>query len=161
MALVSSVMVAPFKRLSSTKKPPNPRVAAKEYAKIYTKYARSAQAGGGVPQVSGAQTMILEKTLYAGMASSRGSAGKIARAWANGVKSFWLSPPVAVVGAQSGVITAFPGQPALLSALSALFSNPKNTSSAWARRMASLLDTATKTVLATVTPPPGTIVPLV
>jgi hypothetical protein len=135
--------------------------AATKMANAYTNYCRTGLFGTSVPTILPGATALLQATLLNAMATPvSGTPAKFAQAWANGVQAFWLAPPVAVLGVQSGVVTAIPGATALTGILTTLFANPANPAAVVAAQLASALDTATKTAIATVAPPPATMVPI-
>lgn len=133
--------------------------AALKMADAYTNYCRTGMFGTSIPTILPGATSLLQTTLLGAMATpAAGTPAKFAKAWADGVLAFWLTPPVAVLGVQSGVVTAIPGAAALTGILTPLFANPTNTAEAVAAQLASALDTATKTTIATLAPPPATLV---
>lgn len=158
MALVSAPLQGALLGLFKTGTPVA-MVAAQKMAEAYTNYCRTGLFGTSVPTILPSATALLQTTLLSAMSTpAAGTPSKFAKAWADGVQAFWLAPPVAVLGVQSGVVTAIPGAAALSGILTALFANPMNTAVSVAAQLASALDTATKTTVATLAPPPATLV---
>lgn len=129
--------------------------AGAKLAKAYTDYAAGGVFGAstvsaGVPAKQGALA-----TTLGGSLTLPGLAATHAAAWGTGLAAFWLGVPV--VGVQAGTTVPPTGTATLVSTLTALFSNPLNTSDAAADGLANALDTCTKTVTANVAPPPGTV----
>lgn len=117
--------------------------AADQMAGVYARYARGATAGA-LPWVpTGAEQQRLRAALAAATVPM-GTPQMLAQAWASGLAAFWLAPPVPF---PPGVASAFPGQPALVGALSSLFSNPRNQVTTAAAGLGSALDAATRTIL--------------
>lgn len=137
--------------------PPTASDAAEAMANAYGTYAQTGQAGAGLPVVTPAHKSALKATLLAAISNPLiGLPATFAGAWGNGVDTFWTGMPIA--GAVSGSTAGCPGKGALIGSLSGVFANPLNTAAICAAGMANALDTATKTVIATVAPPPGTTV---
>lgn len=144
MALIPSVLIG---QLAGAFAAPvrDASTAARRHAIAYECYARSAMAGAFPWAATGAERERLVQSLLGAMIPA-GSGPQMAGAWAQGLLAFWLAPPV-VFGA--GVVTAFPGQPALAAALTAAFSNPNNTAATAAVSVSQALDAATRTILVT------------
>jgi hypothetical protein len=162
VALVPATLSSGFLQLAKYN-PPSARLAARQFAAIYTSYAKTGNGGAGfvtlLPPVGTRhpEQIRLENAIYTAVAvPATGTPPTAAAAWVTGLTSFWLTPPVAITGAQSGVVAAFLGAPALLAALTALFSNPLNTPTIFANSMANALHAATLTVGGLVAPPPAT-----
>ena len=163
MPLVSATMKTKFLRLFTPSGfPANPDKAATELSGIYNQYAQSATAGGTLPSFTGGEVERLKSALFPVLRSPRTStAPKMARAWASGLSRFWLSPAVQFAGGSgTGVVTLFPGQPSLISALTVIFQNNRNSAGRAASTIASALHTATLTVTVLITPPTGTPFPV-
>jgi hypothetical protein len=130
--------------------------AGQKLAKAYFDYAGAAMFGSCVPTVTGRDSALA--TTLGGSLTLPGAAATHAAAWGAGLATFWASVPVAGAG-QAGVTAPPAGAAALVTALTTLFSTTGNTASAAAQGLSDALDTCTKTVLATVAPPPGTVLP--
>ena len=136
--------------------PASPAAAANALATAYDSYASGATFGAGAPVLTGRKS-VMASTLAAGMAVP-GAVATFAGAWATAVGSYWTG--VTVAGGQVGTCPTCPGAAGLTAGLTALFSNLANTAASAAAGLASALDTATRTCVATVSPPPGTVVPI-
>ena len=161
MALIkSSLESALVVALSAS--PASSIAAAKGMADAYATYAGAAMAGVTLPVFTGLEKNALMSQLIAAIAVPLvGSPATLATAWSSGVSAFWLTPPVVFVGpGLAGTVSGFTGQSALQSSLQTAFLMLTNSISQTAALMASALDVATKTVQATIAPPPGTIVML-
>lgn len=137
--------------------------AATSLSNAYYIYAQAATAGAAVPIFTGTEVGRLRALLLKAMIQpSAGRAVTMAGAWADGILSFWMMPPVPFAGAgQAGAVTGVASIPAIRSGLLPILSNVRNTSNSAATQIAQVLDTATRGILVTLTPPPGTVVPLV
>lgn len=133
---------------------------AKKMAEIYARYASQGAFGASLPQFTGAEKAVLASTLAVVFASAAPNPAAFGTAWSTGLTTFWLAPPIIVAGAQAGVVTAIPGAAAVVAALSALVAVPSNTAAAAAAQLSSALHAATMTCIATVAPPPGTVLPI-
>lgn len=130
--------------------------AGQKLAKAYFDYAGGATFGSCLPTLAGRDS-ALASTLASSL-TLPGVAATHAAAWGAGLTTFWSG--VAVAGAGQAGTTAPPtGAAALVSTLSTLFANTGNTASSAAQGLADALDLCTKTVLAAVAPPPGTVLP--
>lgn len=130
--------------------------AGQKLAKAYFDYAGGATFGSCLPTLTGRDS-ALASTLGSSL-TLPGLAATHAAAWGAGVTAFWSG--VAVAGAGQAGTTAPPtGAAVLVSALTAGFAVTGNTAAQQAQMLADALDTCTKTVLATVAPPPGTVLP--
>lgn len=130
--------------------------AADALAQAYDNYAAGATFGGGAPVLTGRKA-AMAGTLAGGMVVP-GAAATFAAAWASAVGAYWTG--VAVAGAQTGTCPTCPGAASLTGTLTPVFANLANTAGSCAAALAGALDTATRTCVATVTPPPGTVVPI-
>ena len=142
--------------------PDSPRVAAQKFAKAYADYAQTAMALSSRPLFTGLEAKLLEVTLYSAIANPKvGTPATLAAAWATGVASFWMAPPVVFTGGQVGaVLQAATVIPIITPGLTACFANLANTEDLAAMTMATILDAATRTVMVALAPPPGTTAPL-
>ena len=156
-------MIRGFTQLFTSGHPQTPVDAAKKMASIYDQYAQLAMAGPSLPAFTGLEKGRLESLLLAALAVPLvGAPPLIAAAWANGMLAYWNTPPVPFVGpAVAGAVTLAVGCLSAIAPLTVVFSNPFNTPESAAVQIASALDIATRTVIVTIAPPPGTIVPLV
>lgn len=136
-------------------------LAARELAGAYADYSQTALAAASAPTFIGTERNLLAQTLLAAIVNpTTGTPAKMAQAWTDGVRTFWLTPPVAFAGAAGiGPATAFVGEPLLLSLLTTLFSNISNTTQTAARQLAEYLDAATKTIQTTLVLGPVTTTP--
>jgi hypothetical protein len=157
MPLIPTTMVAGF---TSIFQGPalGPVAAAQQMAKLYAAYAQLGVFGASLPVLTGLEQVLLAQTLATTFASPGPNPAAFGQAWATGLLTFWLLPPVVVAGAQAGAVTAIPGTLALPASLGALVASPFNTAPSAASTLALALHTATLTCLATVAPPPGTVV---
>ena len=143
--------------------PADADAAASAIAAAYKGYAANALAGVTTPlspSLAGAQT-TLETSLASAFRSAQaaGNAGlsALAAALDAAFVAFWLTPPVAFAAPPiAGVVTtALPGQ--MQSLFTALFQNgvaSQASAASQASSLASVLDTWTRTVVVTNTPPP-------
>lgn len=136
--------------------PTSPTDAGQKLAAAYFNYAGGALFGSCAPTLTGRDT-ALASTLGTSLAVP-GLAATHAAAWGAGVTTFWTGVAVAG-GGQAGVTAPPTGAAALVATLTTVFSTTGNTASAAAQALADALDLCTKTVLATVAPPPGTVLP--
>ncbi len=134
--------------------PATPADAADAFASAYNTYAGAGRFGTNVPALTGRKA-ALAATLATSLALP-GLPGTFAAAWASGVNAFWTAVAVASPLPQAGTTAGCPGASTLTGSLSTLFANLTNTSATCAAGMATALDTATKSVIATVAPPPST-----
>ena len=163
MALLPSALQAPLLALFSQKPTPSAQESSAKMAQAYYNYALAAMAPAGSVVISPSAETLLQQTLYAAMAVPLvGLPITMATAWGLGVAAFWLLPPVVVaVPPAAGAVTQSATAAALITpALTALFLNPLNTPQITASGMSTILHAGTITVMATVAPPPGTLVPL-
>ncbi len=127
--------------------------AAAAFATVYDTYCQGATFGASVPTLTGRKATF-EGVLAAGLAAGMPS---VATAMGNAVAAYWLAVPV--VGAQAGTVPTCPGASAIGPALAALVAAP-NSRAVAAAALTSALATATRTCTATVSPPPGTVIPI-
>lgn len=115
-------------------------------ASAYADYARTAQAAGTPAIFLGTEKVVLENLLYVALQVPQGVPAVPAAQWAAGLTAFWLAPPIIFgYGPTSGI----PGAPALIPALTAIYSNPLNTDQTAALLVATALHAATISVLVT------------
>jgi len=154
MALVSDTLETALRQVLRTK-PREVSVAARGLAEAYRTYTLTAQAGAALPLFLGTEVQGLETLLKNAMRAESGTAVAAAQAWGSGISSFWLSSVAPVVfsdGVNVGPVPAVPGVPALVSALTALFSNGRVSEVAAARGLAQALDAATRTIVVLLQP---------
>lgn len=151
-------------QLLSVLQTPSDQGAAKaqQWAAAYNTYAAVAQAGVLLPIFVGLEVQALAGHLAGVMANPNGTATQFANAFASGVEAFWLLPPVLFAGpAVAGAVTSFPGKGALVAQLTGILSSTTDQNAQVAQQIAGALDTATRTVIVTFAPPPGSTAPLV
>lgn len=130
--------------------------AGSKLAKAYFNYAGGAVFGPNLPTLTGRDAAL--GTTLGGSLAVPGLPATHAAAWGAGLAVFWAAVPVAG-GGQAGVTAPPTGAAALVAALTTLYGNTANTAASAAQGLADALDTCTKTVIATVAPPPGTTIP--
>jgi hypothetical protein len=135
---------------------PTPAVAAQKMAQAYFSYASAGTFGPNLPVLAGRDSALQSTLLGAIAAPAAGSPATFGAAWNTGLLAFWAAVPV--TGAQVGV-TAPPTAPCT-PAVTAAVSNPVLPAAAVAAALATALHTCTLTVLATVAPPPSTVIPI-
>ena len=160
MPLLYPALYQPLVGLFKTGTPVS-ALAAQQWAQAYVIYTSTALFGPNVPIFTGAEQAAFQAALLPVFVPV-GTAASVAAAIQSAVLAFWSSPPIAVAGpAQAGVVTAVPGAASLGAALTGILSNPLNTAETAAAQIATAIDIATRTAIATVAPPPGTVVPIV
>jgi len=83
-------------------------------------------------------------------------------ALASAVETFWFLPPVPFSGGGAvGAVTSFPGKSILISQIISILGNQYKQAVQPANQIATALDTATRTVIVTFAPPPGSTATLV
>ena len=137
--------------------PPSKEDAAMAISQCYLDYAQNGTFGASVPVLDNTYRDAMAATLAAALGLP-GLAATAAAAYAAAVTTFWAV--VAVAGPQVGTSNGCPGASALTGAIAAVFANLANTYATCGAGMAAALHTATLTVTATVSPPPGTVVPI-
>jgi hypothetical protein len=162
MALFPGSMVEGFTQLFTSGLPQTSQDSAQKMASIYHQYAQTATAGPALPLFTGLETDALQALLTAALAVPQvGAPSVIAAAWGSGLVSYWNTPPVLFAGVSvAGSVTVAAGCLSAIPVLTTLYLNAFNTPETAAAQMASALDIATRTVLVTLAPPPGTVVPL-
>lgn len=134
---------------------------AQEWAAAYQGYALTATAGVLLPIYVGIEGQALAARLAPVFGTRQQSPYEFARALAGGVEAFWLLPPVPFSGGvAAGLVSAFPGKAALISAVVSILSAPNQRHEPVAGQLAAALDAATRTVTVTFAPPPGSTVTL-
>lgn len=158
MTLVAATLADAFEDIFDARLD-DPADVADALADAYADYAAAGMFGASTVTIVPAKTAALAATIFGAIASpAAGSAANFASAWSSGLIAFW--PGVLVVGAQSGTVTACPGAVSLVATLSAIFADTGNTVRDAAEGLANELHTATLTAVATVAPPPGTVLPI-
>lgn len=155
MPLVPSPMQAEFLALYKSYAA-SPRESARRQAKAYDLYAKQALASPSKPVFTGSETQALEDKLYQAIMQYRtGTPERYARAWAEGVFSYWMSPPLQFSGGGiiAGVVSAAPVQPIIFPQLMSLYRNIQGTAESVSAQQASILHAGTLLVMATLTFP--------
>ena len=125
------------------------------FADAYTNWAQ-----GGLFGASTIGTVAaLNSAIVSQLLSAPSTLSGFGTAVSQGLTIGWVGVPVA--GAQAGATVACPGAAALASSIPAALAIYPDTSQDSADILAGLLYTATLTVTAAVSPPPGTILPIV
>ena len=138
--------------------PPTAATCASGLAAAYASYAAAGLFGTSTVTVTPANTSALESALLAAiLLPMAGNPGSFGAAWTTGLTAFWTTPPIAVVGGQAGAVTAIPGAAGAAGAITAAAAVLANTAPAFAAALGGALHTATLTTVATVAPPPGTV----
>lgn len=137
--------------------PPSKEQAAADIAQAYFAYASSGQFGASAPSLTTGHRDAMAATLATGL-TVPGLPVTVAAAFAASVTTFWLAVPV--IGAQAGATVGCPGAAALTGLLTTVFLNLANTPATCGAAVGGALHTATLTVTAAVTPPPGTVLPI-
>jgi hypothetical protein len=140
--------------------PATAAAAADNLAAAYFDYASGAQFVPCLPTLLPLQQTTMAATLLGAIATpASGTPATFATAWATAVGAFWVGVAVAG-GGQAGTTPGCPGAAALTGTLTTLFANTNNSLATTASGLSSALSTATLTVTATVSPPPGTVLPI-
>lgn len=126
MALVSATLASGLAGVFAAKLPAVPQVA-QQMAAAYTSYASAGMVGVGTVVISPANTAAMQNAFLAALSIPAGTPVSFANAWALGLTAFWMSPPVAIVGAQSGVVTVPPAAPVVIPLITAAVSNLAST----------------------------------
>lgn len=161
MALVQAALAG---RLTGIFGQPGNNAAAKaaEWASAYNAYALPAMAGVLLPTFVGVEQAAFLGNIAPVFNNPNGTVAQFANALASAVEAFWLLPPVLFAGpAVAGAVTAFPGKGALVAQLIGILSNQYQDVGTPAQQIATALDTATRTVIVTFAPPPGSTTTLV
>ncbi len=130
---------------------PSAAASADAFAGAYDDYCQGATFGASTPTLTGKRA-VFASALAGAIASLTVPAG-----FAAAVAAYWTAVPV--VGPQTGVCATCPGAGAVSGTIAALLPGP-NSRDVFAAALAGALDTATRTCTATVSPPPGTILPI-
>jgi len=139
--------------------PASASAAASALAAAYYGYAQGGAFGASLPTITTAHRDAMAATLLGAISvPATGSPATFAAAWAVALQAFWLSVPV--TGPQTGATAGCPGAAAITGPLTALFASNPASASDCASALAGHLHTATLTVAAAVTPPPGTVLTL-
>lgn len=161
MALIQPILAA---RLSQIFGNPSDNAAlkAQEIASAYNTYAMSAMALTLLPAFLGVEQAAFISKLMPVFSNPNSTVQQFANALAGAVESFWLLPPVLFAALPlAGAVTFFPGKSILISSLVSIMSTTYPRHEAVAQAIATALDVATKTVIVTFAPPPGSTTTLV
>lgn len=140
----------------------NAAAKASEFASAYQSYAAPAMAGVLLPIFTGSEQPLFMNQLVPVFNNSQSTAVQFANAIASAVESYWFLPPVPFAGGPAvGAVTGFAGKAGLIAQLIGILSNQYDNAAQPAADIASALDTATKTVIVTFAPPPGSTATLV
>lgn len=134
--------------------------AAQKMASIYATYAATGTFGPNLPVFTGLEQSVMAATLAAVFALPVPNPAAWGTAWSAAVTTFWLSPPIVVVGPTPGTVTACPGAGAIVGALLAQVLIPFSPAPVAAAYLAGVLHTATSTTIATLNIPPPTPTPI-
>jgi hypothetical protein len=138
-----------------------PLETAQKIAQAYTDYAQTGMAGPVSPILTPGNTAVMWAPIFQALISpSSGTASMFCNAVAQGVMSFWLSPPALFAGGGIGIANAIPGIASLPVDLQQTIGNPKSKLDEVAMAMATSMHTATLTLIVLVTIPPAPPVPL-
>jgi len=137
--------------------PESPADAGVKIATAYYAYAQTALFGASLPVLVTAYRDAMAATLAAAFAVP-GLPPIAANAFGSALTVFWSA--VVVTGAQTGTSNGCPGAASVPAALLPVFLVPDATEEVAGMGVANALHTATLTVTATVSPPPGTILPI-
>jgi hypothetical protein len=133
--------------------------AADAIAQCYYDYTAGGAFGASLPTITPAMRDAMAATLLVAIATpATGSPAAFGAAIAAAVTTYWTAVPV--TGAQAGATIPPPGAATLPAALAAVVANLGNTVATCAAAMAAALHAATLTTTAAVSPPPGTVLPL-
>lgn len=161
MALIQPVLAG---RLTSILSQPGDNAQAKavEWASAYQTYAAPAMAGVLLPVFTGSEMALFLGQISPVFNNPNSTAVQFANALASAVESFWFLPPVPFqLLPVAGAVTGFPGKPALIAQLVSILGNQYKQAAQPAQDIATALDTATRTVIVTFAPPPGSTATLV
>lgn len=134
---------------------------AQEISNAYHLYASTAQAGPLLPVFTGTESQKFLSKILPIFTNTHGNSSQFSNALAGAVEAFWLIPPVIFSGAGAGVVTSFTGKGLLISTLNSIFSSTYDKHEMVAVQIATAIDIATKTILVTYAPPPGSTANLV
>ena len=160
MALIQAKLAGDLTRILQN---PGSNAAEKavEWANAYFSYAASVMAGVLVPTFLGIEQPAFLSKILPVFSNPQGTSIQFAEALTSAVEAFWLLPPVLFTGpGVAGAVTAFPGRLTLPLQLSGILSRRYKEVVSPARDIAMALDVATRTVVVTFAPPPGSIATL-
>ena len=161
MALIQPVLAG---RLTQIFGQPSDNAAAKaqEWASAYQTYAASAMAGVLLPVFTGTEMPSFLAQILPVFNNPKSTSVQFANALASAVESFWFLPPVPFTLVPAvGAVTAFPGKAGLVGQLTGILSNQYQQAVQPAQDIATALDVATRTVIVSFAPPPGSTATLV
>lgn len=123
--------------------------AASAWAGAYDAYARTATADVMTPALDGQQMMRLRSKLQAAMVNTKAPDARLwARAWAEGIEAYWLTPAVDF-DAGAALVTSFAGREELRSRLARDLTRISQQARPPLQAMAEAIDDATRTIVAT------------
>ena len=126
MALVSATLESGLAGVFAAKLPAVAQVA-QQMASVYTSYASAGMVGTGTVVITPANTLAMRNAFLAVLSLPAGTPASFANAWSVGLLAFWMSPPVAVVGAQSGIVTVPPAAAVVIAPITAAVLNLAST----------------------------------
>lgn len=154
MPLIPATLVAGFTEVFQGP-PLGPVAAAVQMANTYALYAQTGVFGPTLPIFTGLERASLAATLGQAMALPGPAPPAFGAAWALGLNSFWLAPPIVVAGGGTGAVVSIFGTSSLAGTLDALVAIPFNPAPQAAALLATALDIATRTCIAAVVIPPS------
>ena len=161
MALIPTVLTGGLARVLGQ---PGDNAAAKanDWGAVYQAYAAPAQAAALLPVFTGTEQSLFVAKLLPVFNNPNSTIVQFADALASAVEAFWFLPPVpfATVGAV-GAVTGFPGRPILVGQLTGILASQYDNAIQPAQQIGGALDVATRTVVVTFAPPPGSTATLV
>lgn len=161
MALLQPVLAGRLTQIFS-QPGDNAAVKASEFAAAYQTYALPAMAGVLLPVFTGTEMSLFLSKIIPVFNNPKSTSVQFANALASAVETFWFIPPVPfTLLPVAGAVTGFPGKPALVSQLVGILGNQYQQAVQPAQDIATALDTATRTVIVTFAPPPGSTATLV
>jgi hypothetical protein len=155
MPLISGTLAARLTRVLGSPSTDGPR-KAQEWGAAYQAYALTATAGVLLPIFIGIEGQAFAARMAPALSVQHPSPYDFASALASGVEAFWLLPPVLFAGGiAAGAVTSFPGKLALVAGVVGVLTGPKPRHEPVAVQLANVIDAATRTVIVTFAPPPG------
>jgi len=152
MALVAASLTAELTTVFSGSNDSG-AIAADKIATAYDNYCKTAMAGIAVPIFTGMEKTVFANTLAASLSSPQGNANIVGMAFQNAAMSYWMVPPVNFSGgAAIGMVSAMAGVASIGPSITTALSAP-NEAPVIAQLIATILDTATRTVLVAFTAP--------
>lgn len=140
----------------------NASLKASEWASAYHTYGLTAMAGVLLPIFTGSEMGSFLGRISPVFNNPNSTSVQFANALAGAVESFWFLPPVPFsAGPVAGLVTGFPGKAGLVAQLVSILSNQYEQAAQPAQDIATALDVATRTVIVTFAPPPGSTATLV